>query len=1045
MSKKTVFAFDLGSGSLGECVRQDDKIVHLNSLLIDAEFASITEQAAQRRAYRTRQAHLSREAWWRQLAQETGLEVLSSCQPTFETVTAPDKRLLREFAANGDDTLYTSCLLRIALLQGKKLASWQVYKAVWSALQHRGYDSKLPWKSEIQQIEAKLKNKEGLTPREEKIYKEAQAEAGASNLYLQKMADWPESYRYPCYWEAYCLGLWNPQNPDEWKTAVGIAPAAARNKEGADTLIAPRQLVEKELRLLLQQAAKQYPELADKVDFILYGPAQKAYAAYVNPKEFAQYRGKDWEWQGILAQKTPRFDNRALSACRLIPRFHVCKAQTELNLQVCFLLALKNMRFTKGKNTTQALSVEELASLYNKYLPDLTKSSNNIIGVKAWKNEIERFGGIVNETQKSVPMPQKGGRSRFSRPALEILQELILSGENPHAFYAKKTAALTNTNPLGGLIKEDYAFLLAMPDDWNKISISDTREADKNLTAAERKEAISSLLSKILNPVVRHRLFFLWQRLSVLEDKYGTPDEVVFEVVRNDFLSDKQKAQLIKHQKEQAKINHQLAQEAGIKNVLKMRLLREQKGIDLYDTSENRHLSATQLDQYDIDHIVPQSRGGADSYVNKVLTKRSLNIEKKNKTPYEWLSVDSAKWSAFLSNLKEVGSQTSAQNGGLSDKKMELLTSNQAVELEQRRNDLQATAYLEKLAQQIAAFHFGWGVNTAGDKRRIFTATGGQTAHVRRVLGLDRLLHTAENFKKALEENTLDEKNRSNKKHHALDALVLSVIRDIKYNSATERLEYPNFFTPPFISQVLDKVYPQTVKACKPKLRETIYGLRERIEDGNKKYYLVTRFNSTVSSLQKLTEAKKQVKNIFDLDIKRQLEKQLAKPGLTQEEWQKWLDQWSENGRKIRKITKIESGPYTEKDIVLKKGRRQIGCFYELGKMKGQFLTNKESHQGQLVYRDSKGKWRVDPVYLWDSMSQKLAEAKRKYGKALLFKSGQLVEVQENVDKIKKGIYILRTLNAAGQLKLENIKTQECFTPTLTKMIEKGKMKHFKH
>jgi len=1044
MGDKIVFAFDLGSGSLGECVRKNDTVVHLNSLLIDAEFASVAEQAAQRRAFRTRQAHLAREQWWRQAAQEAGLEVLDSAQPTLERDAAPDERLLREFARRGDDTLYTSCLLRIALLQGKKLASWQVYKAVWSALQHRGYDAQLPWKSEIQRIKTKQDNGEPLTPREEKIYKEAQEESASSNLYVQKISVLPEEYRYPCYWEAYCLGLWNPKTPGEWKTALESRPAAARNKEGKETLTAPRKLVEKELRLLLRQAAVQYPGLARKEDFILYGPAQKAYACCTDPKNFSQYRGKAWEWQGVLAQKTPRFDNRALSACRLIPRFHVCKAQTDINLQVGFLLALKNMRFTKGKNTTQALSAEELAALYHKYCPELAKSSQNIMGAKAWKNEVEKLGGVVNETQKVVPMPQKSGRSRFSRPALEILHELILSGESPHAFYSKKTAGLTNTNPLGGLIKQDYAFLLAMPDDWNKIHIPDTREADKLLSAAERKEAVSSLLGKIMNPVVQHRLFFLWQRLAVLEGKYGTPDEVVFEVVRNDFLSDADKAKLIKRQKEQYKLNRQLAQEAGEKNVLKMRLFREQKGIDVYDTSSERKLSCAHLDEYDIDHIVPQARGGADSYVNKVLTKRSLNVAKKDKTPYEWLSADTAKWSAFLSNLKEIGISGSAHNGGLSEGKMELLISNEAVELEQRRNDLQATAYLEKLAQQIAALHFGWGLNTLGDQRRIFTANGGQTARIRRAFGLDRLLHSAENFKKAVQENTLDEKNRANKKHHALDALVLSVIREIKYDPATRRLKAPEFFTPPFCSRALDDVYPQTVKTCKPKLRETIYGLRERVENGTKKYYLVTRFNSSVDGLQKLAEAKKQVKNIFDPDIKRQLEEQLSDPNLTQESWQNWLKQWSDNGRKIRKITKTESGPYTEKDIVLKNGRRQIGCFYELGKMKGQFLTNKESHQGQLVYQDAKGKWRVDPVYLWDSMTEKLAEAKRKYGKALLFKSGQLVEIRENVDKVKKGVYRMRTLRSDGVLVLESIKTQELYTPRITKMMTLGKMKHFK-
>lgn len=63
MSK--IFSFDLGSGSIGECVREDDKILHLDAFLIDNEFASLTEVRKLRRAFRTRLAHKARENWWR--------------------------------------------------------------------------------------------------------------------------------------------------------------------------------------------------------------------------------------------------------------------------------------------------------------------------------------------------------------------------------------------------------------------------------------------------------------------------------------------------------------------------------------------------------------------------------------------------------------------------------------------------------------------------------------------------------------------------------------------------------------------------------------------------------------------------------------------------------------------------------------------------------------------------------------------------------------------------------------------------------------------
>ena len=145
-----IFSFDIGTGSIGECVRQGSEIKHLESLLIPSEYASTKDATKKRHQIRTREAHKAREDWWRKQAKEAGIEVLESRQPTKENPNIkPDERLLREFPKDGDNTIYTSCLLRIALLQGKKLDGWQIYKAVWSAIQHRGYDKNLPWITRI--------------------------------------------------------------------------------------------------------------------------------------------------------------------------------------------------------------------------------------------------------------------------------------------------------------------------------------------------------------------------------------------------------------------------------------------------------------------------------------------------------------------------------------------------------------------------------------------------------------------------------------------------------------------------------------------------------------------------------------------------------------------------------------------------------------------------------------------------------------------------------------------------------------------------------
>src|SRR6266480_3305116 len=66
---------------------------------------------------------------------------------------------------------------------------------------------------------------------------------------------------------------------------------------------------------------------------------------------------------------------------------------------------------------------------------------------------------------------------------------------------------------------------------------------------------------------------------------------------------------------------------------LKMELLKAQVGECLYTGVK---LIPEGLDEYCIDHIVPRAKGGPDSMVNYVLTKRQTNDNKGDRTPYEW-------------------------------------------------------------------------------------------------------------------------------------------------------------------------------------------------------------------------------------------------------------------------------------------------------------------------------------------------------------------------------------------------------------------------
>lgn len=148
-TKEIVWGFDIGKGSLGEAVRIGNEFKHVQSLEIPPEFAETKTAAALRRAWRTRHAHKARELWLERCLSNAGIEVLGRRKVDivggrWKLVSEGDRRLEREFPADGEDCCYNSIALRCKLLLGEKLESWQVFKALNSAIQTRGYDAKIP-------------------------------------------------------------------------------------------------------------------------------------------------------------------------------------------------------------------------------------------------------------------------------------------------------------------------------------------------------------------------------------------------------------------------------------------------------------------------------------------------------------------------------------------------------------------------------------------------------------------------------------------------------------------------------------------------------------------------------------------------------------------------------------------------------------------------------------------------------------------------------------------------------------------------------------
>ena len=223
---------------------------------------------------------------------------------------------------------------------------------------------------------------------------------------------------------------------------------------------------------------------------------------------------------------------------------------------------------------------------------------------------------------EEVKAPKTSGRSAYSRVALRILEELILSGEAPSVFHAKllrrdtdllqrlgsspdKPLALfndsvakdekqrereNNENRKHGVLVSELHFLCQMRKD---NSVADSSEnifvPSQTLDALQQRHtedgkldadaAIRELLGTINDPIVRHRLGVFAARLKKLQHgdekeeipKCGVPDAIVLEFAREDFMGETAKRELQNFQRERENERAEakkMAAEAGAESKL---------------------------------------------------------------------------------------------------------------------------------------------------------------------------------------------------------------------------------------------------------------------------------------------------------------------------------------------------------------------------------------------------------------------------------------------------------------------------------------------
>lgn len=225
--------------------------------------------------------------------------------------------------------------------------------------------------------------------------------------------------------------------------------------------------------------------------------------------------------------------------------------------------------------------------------------------------------------------------------------------------YASALSAVTFIDDYGSLSAKAIRKILPYLKEGCQYDVACTyagyRHSASSLTKKEIENKILKekldLLPKnsLRNPVVEKILNQMVNVINELIVCYGRPDEIRVELARELKKNQKEREELTRSiastTKEVEEIRTILQTEFGLAHVSRNDIIRYRLYEELKDNGYKTLYSNTYIPReeifskkFDIEHIIPKARLFDDSLSNKTLESRSVNIEKGNKTAYDFVS-----------------------------------------------------------------------------------------------------------------------------------------------------------------------------------------------------------------------------------------------------------------------------------------------------------------------------------------------------------------------------------------------------------------------
>lgn len=216
--------------------------------------------------------------------------------------------------------------------------------------------------------------------------------------------------------------------------------------------------------------------------------------------------------------------------------------------------------------------------------------------------------------------------------------------------------------------------------------------------------------NSLRNPVIEKILNQMVNVVNLIIDEYGKPDEIHIELARELKKSAKERERMTRLIKQSSldyeRFRKKLQNEFGISHpsrndIIRYRLYEELAPRGFKTLYSNTYIPKEKIfsKEFNIEHIIPQSRLFDDSFSNKTLEVQSVNIEKGSDTAYDYIENKKGieKLNEYLANIEGL-----FQSGNISKTKyLKLKMKSENIPSDFIERDLRESQYIAKKAKEM--------------------------------------------------------------------------------------------------------------------------------------------------------------------------------------------------------------------------------------------------------------------------------------------------------------------------------------------------------